>query len=520
MSYYCDTLQNSYKKNSNDESISNREEPAGMRGFKESYQLDFLSLGDSMLSPCIPNGCFEFYNSNSAEVIGMEPSYLADWNGSDVHTTPVNKTVYQNSTCNPPIPYMGSHNDSFTDYFNCSPRSNFQPEQQVSIQKSDVSNNDLAQFNTLVGEMACSPTNNGVSNSNSNSSCTRTPSKLDNYKLDHGQSHPSQIGMDTPSTTAATPTGSFSSHSMSYDSLNNFNPESKEYVCHTQIQDKRTMESLMSNRYIREVALQYDDTCRDALPSLETRVFVRKGTAGERGSKLELTAEIKTTLPPATSTELNEIVLDTNNTVPFGQSYQPYISWDSKCECYDVYWYMADKTGHILSRMCRFFPMQCGGKSGAYEEAVKFSKYIEGIVRPGTLIQWYPGFNIPIGTNGRTNLRKVLHMDRMKNPEQCDPVLEANGLKIATKSTFGDMTILELYKAAYVLGLWDVAAYNCLKTCKRRGYSYDWIQALHNKNKRITLDALKYLRHVKEATLSKRKTLEGYAAKQKKKTQY
>ncbi|GFE55491.1 CCAAT-box DNA binding protein subunit B, putative [Babesia ovis] len=254
-------------------------------------------------------------------------------------------------------------------------------------------------------------------------------------------------------------------------------------------------QAFQENRYIEDLGTQYGLTCTEASIE-EAYVYIRSGNSGDFGG-VSLKKEKVTTAPIATSSELNEILIECCNDTA---SFQPVITWNESQQAHIVTWQASNDSGK-LEKHVRTCSAAGYGKAAAYEEALRIAMYAETQIRPGALIRWYPGFNIPIGTGGRTNLRKVLHMDRLKNAELCDPVLAANGMKIATKSTFGDMTIVELYKAAYVLGLWDVAAYNCLKTCKRRGYSYRWIHQLQLKNRRVTLDALKYLRDVRE-TLS------------------
>ncbi|KAK1442324.1 hypothetical protein BgAZ_403540 [Babesia gibsoni] len=254
------------------------------------------------------------------------------------------------------------------------------------------------------------------------------------------------------------------------------------------------------NRYIEDLGNQYD-LSRDDSPCEEAYVYMRTNTPDEYGG-FKIQKERVTAAPTATSAELCEVLVACSNS---SSNYQPSVTWDQSEQAYIVNWWATDEKGSISKRKSRMFSANEYGKAAAYDEAVSFAKFAETQIRPGALLRWYPGFNIPIGTSGRTNLRKVLHMDRMKNTDLCDPVLAANGMKIATKSTFGDMTIVELYKAAYVLGLWDVAAYNCLKTCKRRSYSYRWIHQLQLMNRRITLDALKYLRNVRESLAANKK---------------
>ncbi|GIX64877.1 CCAAT-box DNA binding subunit B, putative [Babesia caballi] len=257
-------------------------------------------------------------------------------------------------------------------------------------------------------------------------------------------------------------------------------------------------EAVAYNRYIGDLGKQYDMARGDGSPE-ETCVYLRTPVLGDFGH-VGLNKEKVVAAPTATSGDLYELLASCGEAA----NYQPTVDWDEGQQGYVVTWWEGDARASTKTRQARAFPATANGKSAAYDEALKFSKQAETQIRPGALIRWYPGFNIPIGTSGRTNLRKVLHMDRMRNSDHCDPVLAANGMKIATKSTFGDMTIVELYKAAYVLGLWDVAAYNCLKTCKRRGYSYRWIHQLQLMNRRVTLDALKYLRNVRETLTMQR----------------
>lgn len=270
--------------------------------------------------------------------------------------------------------------------------------------------------------------------------------------------------------------------------------------------------NILSSYSIKELGSRYDEAQRVANPSETHVVYVRHSsdmnlvlrndnlliqhTNRERNEKLKMSKQVLSSKDVASSSDLNECMARSRNDEQ-GMSYLPYVSCNWK-GVHETSWWMSDPKGIVRNYKVRFDPAVFGSKNIAFEEANKFGKFVEGLIRPGTLISWYPGFNIPIGTSGRANLRKVLHMDRMKNSELCDPVLEANGLKVAAKSTFGDMIIVELYKAAYLLGLWDVAAYNCLKTCKRRGYSFEWIHNIQSSGKRITLDALKYMRNVKE----------------------
>ncbi|EDO05810.1 uncharacterized protein BBOV_IV002130 [Babesia bovis T2Bo] len=281
------------------------------------------------------------------------------------------------------------------------------------------------------------------------------------------------------------------------DGLNNFKGVLETFRddenSQSQIDPSILRQSLEGNRYIEDLANQYDLNRSEAVTH-DTYVYLRTKNSGEFGGA-SLQKHRVVTDPVATSTELNEILLKCASEK---LNFLPTITWDESQQAHVVTWWSSKEDG-TLEKQVRSCPAGGCGKAAAYEEALRVAMYAETQIKPGDLIRWYPGFNIPIGTSGRTNLRKVLHMVRMKNAELCDPVLAANGMKIATKSTFGDMTIVELYKAAYVLGLWDVAAYNCLKTCKRRGCSYLWIYHLQLINRRVTLDSLKYLRDLRES---------------------
>ncbi|SCO68830.1 hypothetical protein, conserved [Plasmodium vivax] len=110
------------------------------------------------------------------------------------------------------------------------------------------------------------------------------------------------------------------------------------------------------------------------------------------------------------------------------------------------------------------------------------------------LIEWYPGFDIPIGTYGRAILRKALHQKRMTDVKKCDELLSSNGLFPTSRSTFGDMKIRDLYRAAHILGVWNVAEKYCLLACERNGYKREWIAMLKSSGVKVTIKALKELR--------------------------
>lgn len=128
------------------------------------------------------------------------------------------------------------------------------------------------------------------------------------------------------------------------------------------------------------------------------------------------------------------------------------------------------------------------------------------------IINWYPGFDIPIGTTGRAILRKALHQKRIRDIEKCDKLLVEHGLRPTTRSTFGDMKISELYLAAHLLEVWDVAEYQCLRTCVKSGYKLEWIYQLKQQGTRITTKAL---REIKDQYLTMNKELSHFTKRKK-----
>ncbi|SCM09990.1 conserved Plasmodium protein, unknown function [Plasmodium chabaudi adami] len=132
------------------------------------------------------------------------------------------------------------------------------------------------------------------------------------------------------------------------------------------------------------------------------------------------------------------------------------------------------------------------------------------------LIEWYPGFNVPIGTYGRAILRKALHQKRMTDIKKCDELLSSNNLFPTSRSTFGDMKIKDLYRAAYILDVWDIAEKYCLLACERNGYKKEWISMLKQNNKKITIKALKEIRNKHIAKNKQSKTLNRKMEKERK----
>ncbi|CAD2111675.1 hypothetical protein YYG_03545 [Plasmodium vinckei petteri] len=132
------------------------------------------------------------------------------------------------------------------------------------------------------------------------------------------------------------------------------------------------------------------------------------------------------------------------------------------------------------------------------------------------LIEWYPGFNVPIGTYGRAILRKALHQKRMTNIKKYDELLSSNNLFPTSRSTFGDMKIRDLYRAAYILDVWDIAEKYCLLACERNGYKREWISMLKQNNKKITIKALKEIRNKHIAKNKQSKTLNRKMEKERK----
>ncbi|CDU19913.1 conserved Plasmodium protein, unknown function [Plasmodium yoelii] len=132
------------------------------------------------------------------------------------------------------------------------------------------------------------------------------------------------------------------------------------------------------------------------------------------------------------------------------------------------------------------------------------------------LIEWYPGFDVPIGTNGRAILRKALHQKRMTNIKKCDELLSSNNLFPTSRSTFGDMKIRDLYRAAYILDVWDIAEKYCLLACEKNGYKREWISMLKQNNKKITIKALKEIRNKHIAKNKQSKNLNRKLEKERK----
>ncbi|CXI94483.1 conserved Plasmodium protein, unknown function [Plasmodium berghei] len=132
------------------------------------------------------------------------------------------------------------------------------------------------------------------------------------------------------------------------------------------------------------------------------------------------------------------------------------------------------------------------------------------------LIEWHPGFDVPIGTNGRAILRKALHQKRMTNIKKCDELLSSNNLFPTSRSTFGDMKIRDLYRAAYILDVWDIAEKYCLLACEKNGYKREWISMLKQNNKKITIKALKEIRNKHIAKNKQSKNLNRKMEKERK----
>lgn len=144
-----------------------------------------------------------------------------------------------------------------------------------------------------------------------------------------------------------------------------------------------------------------------------------------------------------------------------------------------------------------------GYNSRYYFDDIQQRKYYEtlvyenvGIVKilPEDIICWYPGFNLPIGTRGRSLLRKDLHRQRSISTSNCDNMLVSNKLNITNRSTFGDMRIADLYHSAHVLGIWNSAAHYCLETCERRGFRKEWILCLKESGYEINMNNLKEIK--------------------------
>ncbi|KEG04681.1 conserved Plasmodium protein, unknown function [Plasmodium vinckei vinckei] len=174
----------------------------------------------------------------------------------------------------------------------------------------------------------------------------------------------------------------------------------------------------------------------------------------------------------------------------------------------------------ISSRDCRIF--ENGQKCNEIleyndKEIKKVNNYSHNeFKKKKYLIEWYPGFNVPIGTYGRAILRKALHQKRMTNIKKCDELLSSNNLFPTSRSTFGDMKIRDLYRAAYILDVWDIAEKYCLLACERNGYKREWISMLKQNNKKITIKALKEIRNKHIAKNKQSKSLNRKMEKERK----
>nr|PIM01719.1 hypothetical protein TGCOUG_288945 [Toxoplasma gondii COUG] len=117
------------------------------------------------------------------------------------------------------------------------------------------------------------------------------------------------------------------------------------------------------------------------------------------------------------------------------------------------------------------------------------------------LLEWFPGFDIPIGLEGRAYLRRLLNHRRAEDPAACEALLAAHGIKLGRgvpghTSNWGSMKVKELLHAAYLLGCWSAVERLCINFCQANGLKTEWIQELKAKGGRqsVTLANLQNYR--------------------------
>nr|CEL68365.1 TPA: hypothetical protein BN1204_041335 [Neospora caninum Liverpool] len=115
------------------------------------------------------------------------------------------------------------------------------------------------------------------------------------------------------------------------------------------------------------------------------------------------------------------------------------------------------------------------------------------------LLEWFPGFDIPIGLEGRAYLRRLLNHRRAEDPAAF--LLAAHGIKLGRgvpghTSNWGSMKVKELLHAAYLLGCWSAVERLCINFCQANGLKTEWIQELKAKGGRqsVTLANLQNYR--------------------------
>ncbi|PHJ23636.1 hypothetical protein CSUI_002504 [Cystoisospora suis] len=117
------------------------------------------------------------------------------------------------------------------------------------------------------------------------------------------------------------------------------------------------------------------------------------------------------------------------------------------------------------------------------------------------LLEWFPGFDIPIGLEGRAYLRRLLNHRRAEDPAACEALLSAHGIKLGRgvpghTSNWGSMKVKELLHAAYLLGCWSAVERLCINFCQANGLKTEWIRELKAKGGRqsVTLANLQNYR--------------------------
>ncbi|XP_026191208.1 Holliday junction resolvase MOC1, chloroplastic [Cyclospora cayetanensis] len=101
----------------------------------------------------------------------------------------------------------------------------------------------------------------------------------------------------------------------------------------------------------------------------------------------------------------------------------------------------------------------------------------------GPLLQWFPGFDLPIGLKGRAILRRVLNQRRSLDTARCKQILSEHGIVLGRgvpghTTNWGGLTVKELLHAAHLLGCWRQVEELCLSFCCSNGLKIEWVREL------------------------------------------
>ncbi|CDJ45204.1 hypothetical protein, conserved [Eimeria tenella] len=104
----------------------------------------------------------------------------------------------------------------------------------------------------------------------------------------------------------------------------------------------------------------------------------------------------------------------------------------------------------------------------------------------GCLLQWFPGFDLPIGLKGRAILRRVLNQRRSLDAARCKQILSEHGIVLGRgvpghTTNWGGLTVKELLHAAHLLGCWRQVEELCLSFCCSNGLKIEWVKELRAK---------------------------------------